>query len=184
MPAEATHISDAAAEPALLPHWLILGRVMLPGRPEYVREARKFVARAIGADHPRADTALLLTSELVTNAVTHSKSGLPDGTIELIVAAKVASLLISVTDNGAEATVPTIGNNPGGENGSGLVLVESLADAWGYLCEPARTVVWFSLRWHLACLARTTWPAPPGAPGASGGVNPVRRGPRPRRAGP
>src|SRR5690242_9890192 len=80
MPAEATHISDAAAEPALLPHWLILGRVLLPGRPEYVREARKFVARAIGADHPRADAALLLTSELVTNAVTHSRSGLPGGT--------------------------------------------------------------------------------------------------------
>ena len=157
MPAEATHISDAAAGPALLPNWLILGRVLLPGRPEYVREARKFVARAIGADHPSADTALLLTSELVTNALTHSRSGLPGGTIELIVAAKVASLLISVTDNGADASAPAIGNDPGGQSGNGLVLVESLADAWGYLCEPARTVVWFRLRWQLACLARTAW---------------------------
>ncbi len=148
MPAEATHVSDPAADPALLPYWLILGSLMLLGRPEYVREARRFVARTIGADHPRADTALLLTSELVTNAVTHSKSRLPGGTIELVVAARTAGLLISVTDNGSDATVPTTGINPGGENGNGLLLVESLADAWGYLRDPARTVVWFRLCTH------------------------------------
>lgn len=148
MPAEATHISDAAADPVLRPYWLILGSLMLLGRAEYVREARQFVARTIGADHPRADTALLLTSELVTNAVTHSKSRLPGGTIELVVAARAAGLLISVTDNGSDATVPTIGNKPGGEEGNGLLLVESLADAWGYLRDPARTVVWFRLCTH------------------------------------
>jgi anti-sigma regulatory factor (Ser/Thr protein kinase) len=145
MPAEATHISDPAADPALLPHWLILGSLMLLGRPEYVREARKFVARTIGPDHPRADTALLLTSELVTNAVAHSKSRLPGGTIEVVVAARAAGLLIFVTDNGSDTTVPTIGNDPGGESGNGLLLVERLADAWGYLRDPARTVVWFRL---------------------------------------
>src|SRR5215472_9397065 len=150
MPAEVTHTSDPAADPALLPYWLVLGSLMLHGRPEYVREARKFVARTIGADHPRADTAVLLTSELVTNAVTHSKSRLPGGTIELLVAAKAAGLLICVTDNGSDATVPAIGNNPGGENGNGLVLVENLADAWGYLRDPVRTVVWFRLCTHVS----------------------------------
>jgi anti-sigma regulatory factor (Ser/Thr protein kinase) len=199
MPAEATHISDPVADPALLPYWLILGSVMLLGRPEHVREARKFVARTIGADHPRADTALLLTSELVTNAVTHSKSGLPGGTIELVVAAQAAGLLISVADNGSDATVPTVGNDPGAENGNGLRLVESLADAWGYLRDPARTAVWFRLRTHewqphgldaallLGCLPhrRTLVCGPPGplhqrrpAPAlrASGDVTPASHG--------
>jgi anti-sigma regulatory factor (Ser/Thr protein kinase) len=207
MPAEATHISDPAADPALLPCWLILGSLMLLGRPEHVREARQFVARTIGTDHPSADTALLLTSELVTNAVTHSKSRLPGGTIELIVAARTTGLLISVTDNGSDDTAPTIGNNPGRESGNGLLLVESLADAWGYLRDPARTVVWFRLHTHesqphgldaallLGCLPhrRKLTYGPPGplararptlALQASEDVTPASRGLRSRHACP
>src|SRR5262249_52467601 len=148
MPAEATRASNAAADPALLPHWLILGSVTLLGRPEHVRAARQFVARTIGHDHPKADAAMLLTSELVTNAVTHSRSRLPGGTIELVVTANSAGLLISVTDNGSDSKVPTIGVSPGGENGNGLLLVESLADIWGYLHDSTRTMVWFRLCTH------------------------------------
>jgi len=150
MPAEATRTSDPAADPALLPHWLILGSVTLLGRPEYVRAARQFVARTIGDDHPKVDAAVLLTSELVTNAVTHSRSRLPGGTIELVVATKSSGLLISVTDNGSDAKVPTIGVSQDGANGNGLLLVESLADVWGYLHDSARTVVWFRLCTHEA----------------------------------
>lgn len=150
MPAEATRTSDPAADPALLPHWLILGSMTLLGRPENVRAARQFVTRTIGDDHPKADAAILLTSELVTNAVTHSRSRLPGGTIELAVATKFSGLLISVTDNGSDSNVPTIGVGPGRESGNGLLLVESLADAWGYLHDPARTVVWFRLCTHEA----------------------------------
>jgi anti-sigma regulatory factor (Ser/Thr protein kinase) len=150
MPAEATRTSDPAADPALLPHWLIQGSVTLLGRPEHVRAARLFVTRTIGHDHPRADAAILLTSELVTNAVTHSRSRLPGGTIELVVATKSSGLLISVTDNGSDAKVPTIGVSQDGANGNGLLLVESLADIWGYLHDSARTVVWFRLCTHEA----------------------------------
>jgi len=145
MPAEATDTSDRIADPALLPHWLILGSVTLPGRPGYVREARRLVAAAIGADHPRADTVLLLTSELVTNAVTHSRSRWPDGTVDVMVAAGVAGLLVAVTDDGSDASVPVIRNRPGAENGNGLLLVETLADAWGYLPRRGRTMCWFRL---------------------------------------
>jgi anti-sigma regulatory factor (Ser/Thr protein kinase) len=150
MAAEATRTSDPAADPALLPHWLILGSMTLLGRPEHVRTARQFVTRTIGYDHPKADAATLLTSELVTNAVTHSRSRLPGGTIELVVATKSSGLLISVTDNGSDSKVPTIGVRPGGENGNGLLLVASLADVWGYLHDSERTVVWFRLCTHEA----------------------------------
>jgi anti-sigma regulatory factor (Ser/Thr protein kinase) len=168
MAAEATRTSDPAADPALLPHWLILGSVTLPGRPEHVRAARQFVTRTIGYDHPKADAAILLTSELVTNAVKHSRSRWPGGTIELVVATKSSGLLISVTDNGSDTKVPTIGISPGGDNGNGLLLVESLADVWGYLHDSARTVVWFRLCTHEALLHRTD-------PGLLPGCLPPRR---------
>jgi anti-sigma regulatory factor (Ser/Thr protein kinase) len=148
MPAETARASALIADPALLIYWVILGRTTLPGLPENVRDARQFVVQAIGAGHPQADTATLLTSELVTNALKHSRSGLPGGTVELIVAAKAASLLISVIDNGSDLGLPQAGNSPGEESGNGLLLVESLAEDWGFASEKGRTVVWFRLALH------------------------------------
>jgi anti-sigma regulatory factor (Ser/Thr protein kinase) len=144
MPVEATRITDPAADPALLPAWLMVGSITLPGRREHVREARSFVARAIG-DDPRADTALLLTSELVTNAIVHSRSRHSGGTVALVVAGNAAGLLVTVTDNGSESGVPVVGAAAGDEHGNGLVLVETLADSWGYLHSDSRTTVWFRL---------------------------------------
>ncbi|MET8047354.1 ATP-binding protein [Streptosporangium sp. NPDC005286] len=40
--------------------------------PDQVRPARNFVAEILGDDHPLHDDAMLLTSELATNAVEHS----------------------------------------------------------------------------------------------------------------
>jgi serine/threonine-protein kinase RsbW len=146
MPAEAADTIDRTADPALLPRcWLILGSTTLPGRPAYVREARSLVASAIGVGHPRADTALLLTSELVTNAVTHSRSRQPDGTLDLLVATGVYGLLVAVTDDGSDSNAPVIRSSPGAESGNGLLLVETLADAWGYRHRGGRTMVWFRL---------------------------------------
>jgi anti-sigma regulatory factor (Ser/Thr protein kinase) len=145
MPAEVTRASKPITDPALLTHWLVLGSITLPGQPQQVSAARKFVASTIGACHAQADTALLLTSELVTNAVTHSSSRLPGGTVDVVVAARPAGLLISVTDDGSADQVPVLSNKPGAANGNGLLLVASLADAWGHSDESGRTVVWFRL---------------------------------------
>lgn len=145
MPAETAWASGRTADPALLTCWVVLGRLTLPGQPEHVRDARHFVARLMGSGHPQADTAMLLTSELVTNAVTHSRSGLPGGTVELVVAARAACMLFSVIDNGSDTALPKPGNDPGGESGNGLLLVENLADDWGYAVRSGRKVVWFRL---------------------------------------
>jgi len=162
MPAETAQGSARIADPPLLVYWVILGRITLPGRPECVREARQFVARMLGDGHAQADTAVLLTSELMTNAVRHTRSGLPGGTVELVVAAKAADFMVSVIDGGSDTTAPEPGNLAGGENGHGLLLVARLSDEWGHDTErdpertdaertgarPAdagRTVVWFRL---------------------------------------
>ena len=147
MPAKLTYVSDPVADPAgLLPHWLTIGRLTLPGQPQHVRQARHFVAGTIGGKYRQHDTALLLTSELVTNAVEHSKSGRPGGTLDLVISATCAALLISVTDQGPVAGLPAISAPPGGTSGNGLVLVDSLSDGWGYRHDGGRTTVWFRLR--------------------------------------
>lgn len=144
MPLEATRTSDPAAGPAL-PRWVMLGSMTLPGRPEHVREARMLVARTLG-DDPRADTALLLTSEVVTNAVVHSRSRLAGGTVAVVAALSAAGLIITVTDNGSDSNVPEVRSNPDtDDHGNGLLLVESLADEWGYLRDDQTTTVWFRL---------------------------------------
>ncbi|WP_326645270.1 ATP-binding protein [Streptosporangium sp. NBC_01755] len=43
-----------------------------PATPDQVRPARNFVAEILGDDHPLRDDAMLLASELATNAVEHS----------------------------------------------------------------------------------------------------------------
>jgi anti-sigma regulatory factor (Ser/Thr protein kinase) len=152
MPAEVIRDSDPAAGPALLPRWLVVARLVLPGLPEHVSEARRFVARTLGVD-PRAEAAVLLTSEVMTNAVTHSRSRLPGGTVAVVVATSPSGLLVTVTDNGSDSTIPMVRYRRGAEHGNGLLLVETLADAWGYLSNPARTTVWFRIRAEKPALA-------------------------------
>jgi anti-sigma regulatory factor (Ser/Thr protein kinase) len=145
MPAEASRASDRADDPALLPEWIVLGSLTVPGCAEHVRRARQFVARTLGDDQ-RADEALLLTSEVVTNSVVHSRSRLPGGLVTIMVARNQSGILITVTDAGSDARLPVVSNVAGAENGNGLLLVETLADKWGYLHNEDSTTVWFRLR--------------------------------------
>jgi anti-sigma regulatory factor (Ser/Thr protein kinase) len=50
--------------------------------------------------HPCCDTAVLLGSELVTNAVVHSASGLPSGTISIVVLQLTGAVRVEVIDPG------------------------------------------------------------------------------------
>ncbi|MHB1432944.1 MAG: ATP-binding protein [Streptosporangiaceae bacterium] len=140
MPADLVHPSDP--QQVLLLAWTVVGRLTMPGSPEFVRNARRFTARTIG-DHPRAEDALLLISEVVTNAVRHSRSGLPGGKVVVTVSSLADALLISTADDGAEECLPRVA--AAADRGHGLVLVDALADQWGYQRDPAGTTVWFTL---------------------------------------
>ena len=95
-----------------------------------------------------ADVAVLLTSELVTNAVTH---GTPTaGTFVLLtIACDAAWLRVDVHDGSGDLPVLDTGLIDEGlaeaETGRGLLLVTSLSAEWGFYRTPAGKAVYFTL---------------------------------------
>ncbi|GAA5083381.1 ATP-binding protein [Thermocatellispora tengchongensis] len=111
-------------------------------------QARRFVAGVVGARHPRLDDAILLTSELVTNSVEHSRSRRMGVAITVIVTLSGQALRVCVIDAGSA----TWGNHEESdtlmEAGRGLRLVARLARNWGRYplqSAPEGRVVWFEL---------------------------------------
>jgi anti-sigma regulatory factor (Ser/Thr protein kinase) len=145
MAPSATRASDATEDLAVMAGAAVLGSLTIPGRPEHVREARSFVAKALGELHPSLDSAVLLTSELVTNAVMHSSSRCAGGTITIVIMDATGGLRIEVTDGGSELSSPVVRGDVYASDGHGLFLVQTLSDQWGYLRDDKGTTVWFWL---------------------------------------
>jgi serine/threonine-protein kinase RsbW len=105
--------------------------------PGSVSAARSWVAGFFPVPATAADAALM-TSELVTNAILYSASGLPGGTFTVSVRAGDGPLRVDVTDQGVTAPFLAAPRGPG----QGLTLVAALADASGADgCDR-----WFALR--------------------------------------
>ena len=70
--------------------------------------ARAFVARTLAAADKTppldSDAATLLTSELVTNAIQHTASGAPGGTVTIVVVDVPDGVLVEVIDDGSDGT--------------------------------------------------------------------------------
>ncbi len=137
---------------------------MLPGEPRSVRVARE-LARAVAAgDEDQAETAALCVSELVTNALAHSRSGLPGGTVMVCFEALSAcgALFIAVQDDGARPTAGPGGGSglPGpAESGYGLGIVAAVTSGWGVVPRgDGRSATW--------CIVPAGGPAASPPPGA------------------
>jgi anti-sigma regulatory factor (Ser/Thr protein kinase) len=141
----AADTSDASADLAVMTGANVLASLTIPGRAEHVSEARSFVAKAIGADNPAADAAIMLTSEIVTNAVVHSDSRCVGGTVVLVVTEISGGLRIEVADDGSDLSTPVVKGDVYASDGHGLYLVQALADQWGYVRDETGTTVWFWL---------------------------------------
>jgi len=132
----------------MTPATVVLGSLTVPGRPEQVSQARSFVAGLAGQSAcgaGAADTAALLTSELVTNAMLHTSSGIAGGTVTIVVVDGSDGLMVEVIDDGAPDHGPEVQGDRYASHGHGLFLVEQLAARWGYLRDGAGTTVWFQL---------------------------------------
>ena len=128
------------------PRAMVLGSLTIPGRPEQVGAARAFVARTLSTNQVGADddAATLLTSEIVTNALQHTKSGVDGGTVTIVVIGISRGVLVEIIDDGSAGT-PVVKGDLYAAEGHGLFLVDHLASQWGYLRDTASTTVWFHL---------------------------------------
>ncbi|MEU3225691.1 ATP-binding protein [Streptomyces sp. NPDC006976] len=102
----------------------------LPARPESVAGARRLTKARLGEWRTGEDTreaAVLIVSELVTNAVVHTASARVVCELRYL----PAGLRISVQDQGHQPCGPRLGRGADDEHGRGLLLVDSLSSAWG-----------------------------------------------------
>lgn len=115
-------------------------RRTFPGHPEQAHAVREFVASLL-PDRPDLDELLLAVTELVANALRHTKSG-QDGsfTVDILHSADYAA--VSVTDEGGPREPVARDADVGAESGRGLRTVSLFADSWGwYGNDRGRTVV-------------------------------------------
>jgi anti-sigma regulatory factor (Ser/Thr protein kinase) len=122
-----------------------------------VAVARREIAAAVGdwGVAVEADTAVLLTSELVANAVTHGAvTGEP---VWLVIICFGDQLRVEVHDPvgcGIECGRSSLEGEPVfGESGRGLAIVEALADGWGWERTGWGKAVYFSLSSETGSLA-------------------------------
>ncbi|HEY6279066.1 MAG TPA: ATP-binding protein [Streptosporangiaceae bacterium] len=120
-------------------------RIPLAVTPAAVAEARRQVRAAIcGWDVPvDPSIAVLLTSELVTNAISHE----PGETVLLVVTCADDELCVYVHDTSCAVPVP-VEAPAEAEAGRGLMLVAKLSTHWGYYRTPAGKAVYFTLAFH------------------------------------
>jgi anti-sigma regulatory factor (Ser/Thr protein kinase) len=109
--------------------------------PRAARRARDFIAAHVaepGLGELR-DTAVLLVSEVVTNALRHT-----DGRVELVVRRLPGRLRVEVADEASRPPVVT-GAGPLDDAGRGVPIMDALSDRWGTSADGAGKVVWFEL---------------------------------------
>jgi serine/threonine-protein kinase RsbW len=104
----------------------------LPGTPYSVAMARFYVRAALG-HHELGDfteDVETVTSELVSNAITHASA--PSFDLELLRLDGSRAVVVAVTD---PCPLPPVKRHPaaGAEHGRGLLVVEALSAQWGWI---------------------------------------------------
>ena len=114
---------------------------MLP-QPRLVADARSFVRRCCVGAHAGSDmcdAAVLLASELVTNAIVHGS-----GEIRIDVRAGSDGVWVEVSDRGVKLPVLRA-VKPDSIHGRGMVIVDAACSRWGIDDHHDRKTVWFQL---------------------------------------
>lgn len=116
--------------------------------PRAVPGGRRFLTTTLASwqmPSDLVDTARLLTSELLTNAVVHA-----GGTLTLRVERSATELTVEVTDQGEARPRPRQADATD-ESGRGLTLISALAHRWGTRPHDQGKTVWCTLRLTPSC---------------------------------
>ena len=108
-------------------------------RPESSPAARRFVADAVRETSVDRGDAMLLTAELVNNAIVHAGS---DFEVRVSVDDDRA-IRVSVVDHVPELLL--LSRPATSQGGRGLALIDAVADAWGFERRGAEKLAWFQL---------------------------------------
>jgi anti-sigma regulatory factor (Ser/Thr protein kinase) len=116
--------------------------VPLIAEPTAPAEARRQVQEAISAWDAPVDrsVAILLTSELVTNALQHEVGD----TVLLVISCGRDEFCVHVHDTSRTVLIPAEAPADA-ETGRGLMLITKLSTEWGYYWTPAGKAVYFTL---------------------------------------
>ena len=134
-----------------------VAQLVLPADPSAPAAARRLVRSALrewGHDG-LLDTVLLLTSELVTNALLHARS------VPRLTVARTADGVVVTVEDGSPAGPSRRRHGSQATTGRGVALLEDLADEWGWEQRPAGKAVWFR-----ASAGRDRWASVADADGA------------------
>lgn len=119
--------------------------IIVGPHPGCVRMARRWILQSAHATPSLGQDIAAAADELVTNALRHSRSGLPGGRTSVELFHHAGALVLRVSDQG-----PLDPNTPGprrlhvdfeAESGRGLALVEHLAHRWSCLTATAGPTV-------------------------------------------
>lgn len=115
----------------------------LAPRPASAAEARRFVGRVLdGVDPGARDIGVLLTSELVTNALLYAPGRI---TVKVVPGTSDDAVRVVVHDVNHQAVHPRR-VSADATSGRGLALVEQLSSSWGVdLVEDDGKEVWFEV---------------------------------------
>lgn len=115
----------------------------VPSDPRAVLHARRFTSRLCGqagVDGDLCDRAVLLTSEVVTNALIHGRS---EARLRVVVEPDCVHVEVG-DDNSRHPAVQTVDEDA--LDGRGLRLLEVVATDWGVRDDQIGKTVWFEVR--------------------------------------
>jgi serine/threonine-protein kinase RsbW len=103
------------------------------GTPESAHDARAFVGCLLACS-PGRDDVVQAAGELIANAITHTRSGLPGGIYVVEVRRRRGAVALAVVDQGGPDEPRASDGAPAdpGEHGYGLMTVRALASWWGW----------------------------------------------------
>lgn len=126
-------------------HEVVEHFTVCPRSPDAPRWARRWFTERfrIAAAAEELEVALLVLSELVSNALRHGV-----GEISLLARVVGRRVRVEVSDHSADWAAVQIPDPSDGVNGRGLRIVEQLSDAWGCHPTPRGKTVWAERSMH------------------------------------
>ena len=121
-----------------------MGTVLLPCAPASVAVARQRLTAdldAAGILHAAVGDAVLVVSELLSNAIRHARA-LPGANLQVAWAVANGSVELAVSDGGAPTRPHIAHASVSSLGGRGLDIVEYLARTWGVRADAQGLTVW------------------------------------------